>query len=75
MALNVSDLKPGDVVAHWFEQGGGFGAALVYSRVLKVGLKKIRVRCETGGERWKYPQFFDRKVADDKIDALQINWQ
>lgn len=74
MGLGINDLKMGDVVAHWFDQGAGFGAALIYSRVLKVGAKKVHVRCENGDERWKYPHYFDKKISAEQVANLEINW-
>lgn len=75
MALEFKDLSVGDVVAHWFDQGAGFGSALVYSRVIKLGRKKVLVRCETGDERWKYSHYFDKKLNIDQVAALNIEWR
>lgn len=75
MALTIDNLQTGDIVAHWHDQGAGFGSALIYSRVIKIGKCKIRIRCETGDERWKYPHYFDRKVDVEKVAELGINWR
>jgi hypothetical protein len=74
MAIDLNKVTAGAVVSHWFDTGA-FGAAEVYSRVLKVGSKKLRVRTETGDEAWKYPEFFNRIIPDEEVGALNIQWR
>jgi hypothetical protein len=74
MAIELNKVSAGDVVTHWFDTGA-FGYAEVFSRVLKVGNKKLRVRTESGSEGWKYPEYFNRIVPGDEIAELNLHWQ
>ena len=74
MAIKLENVTEGSVVTHWFDTGA-FGYAEVFSRVLRVGKKKIRVRTETGDEAWKYPEFFNRVVPEEELPSLNIEWR
>ena len=74
MAIELSKVCEGDVVTHWFDTGA-FGFSEVYSRVLKVGKKKLKVRTESGDEGWKYPEFFNRIVPFEELPELHLNWR
>jgi hypothetical protein len=71
MAIELNKVS---AVTHWFDTGA-FGYAEVFSRVLKVGNKKLRVRTESGSEGWKYPEYFNRIVPGDEIAELNLHWQ
>lgn len=63
MNITLSDVREGDTVAYWFDEGGGGrgmlgGVKLVYCTVLKVCPKRLRVRNEFGNEALKSPDFF-----------------
>lgn len=74
MAVQLKSVKAGDVLSHWFDTGA-MGPSEVYSRVLRVGKKKIRVRTETGDEGWKYAEFFHRIVPVEEVQQLKIHWR
>jgi hypothetical protein len=74
MAIELDKVSQGAVVTHWFDTGA-FGYAEVFSRVLKVGKKKLQVRTESGSEGWKYPEYFNRIVPADEVAQLNLQWQ
>jgi hypothetical protein len=74
MAIELDKVSQGDVVTHWFDTGA-FGYAEVFSRVLKVGKRKLRVRTESGSEGWKYPEYFNRIVPPAEVPELKIQWR
>lgn len=74
MAIALPQVKAGTVVSHWFDTGA-FGVREVFSKVLKVGAKKLRVRTENGDEAWKYPEFFNRIVPPEELPDLNIEWR
>lgn len=74
MAISLDKVTEGDVVTHWFDTGA-FGYREVYSRVLRVGKKKLRVRTERGDEAWKYPEYFNRIVPESEIPGLDLDWR
>lgn len=73
MAILLDKVAVGDVVTHWFDTGA-FGVREVYSKVLRVGKKKLRVRTESGDEAWKYPEYFNRIVPESEIPELNLQW-
>jgi hypothetical protein len=74
MTITISAIRIGDVLQHWFDTGA-FGLSPVYSRVLKVGKKKVLVRCETGQQKWLYPGYFCKQLSSAETAEAQIRWQ
>ena len=64
--IKIEDVRIGDYLYHWFYTGS-FGPSQIYSRVLRVGAKKIKVLCESGQTAWKYPFFFDGRADSETV--------
>lgn len=71
MVIRLSELRPGDVLAHRFA-GGALGAECVFSRVVRVGDHKVRVRCELGREAWMSPEYFHHRLPAAEARTLDV---
>jgi len=67
------DVKVDDVVSFWVYMGDKYTAtgrfsdnALVYARVIKVGVTKIKVRTESGDIGWIYGDKFGLEIVKDE---------
>lgn len=68
--LTLNFVRPGDVLSYLYDTGAmGYDSCFV--TVLKVGLKKVYVRFESGQERWKYLYFFDKKMSPEFVVGLR----
>ena len=69
--IRLTELKPGDVLAHRYESAKG-GSQYMFSRVLRVGAKKVRVRSDLGREAWMSPEYFDYRLPPSEARRMDI---
>lgn len=74
MAVQLSDLKPGDVVSYYHDNG--LGGTLNYAKVVKIGAKMVKAYGEgqsAADAHWKHPHWFNAKVSDKTVAELRAD--
>ena len=71
MTVDLSALKPGDVLTFWSYIDKAQGSAVAFARVEKVGAKTVRVVDETGLAAWRRPDFFIRRLSDEQAAGVR----
>lgn len=74
MPIDITQVEVGDVLAHVYHPEGQT-PSILYSRVLDLSTNAIKVRCETGDEGWRPPEYFQRIIPKEQADEYAIRWQ
>lgn len=69
--MKLSDLKIGDKLSTWHDQGANMGSVIIGCEVIKLCKVKVRVRDDRGNEAWVYPSIFTNRMSDTTFTELK----